>query len=79
MTTIRVTGQIDSSHRLTAKVPDGVPVGPIDVVLMLPTVESDAVDRVWLQSIAREWHDDLSDVQQDIYSISDGQPPHKAE
>ena len=46
---------------------------------MLPAAESDAVDRVWLQSIAREWHDDLSDVQQDIYSISDGQPPHEAE
>jgi hypothetical protein len=78
MTTIRVTGQIDSTHRLTATVPDGVPVGPIDVVLMLPAAESEAVDRVWLQGIAREWHDDLNDVQQDIYTVSDGQSPHEA-
>lgn len=78
MTTIRVTGQIDSAHRLTANVPDSVPAGPVEVVVSVPDLEPHAVDEVWLAGVAREWRDDLSDVRQDIYSISDGRPPHEA-
>ena len=78
MTTIRVTGQIDSAHRLTARVPAGVPAGTVEVVLVLPAAEADAVDAAWLQGVAREWHGDLGDVRQDVYTLSDGQPPHEA-
>lgn len=78
MTTIRITGQIDSAHRLTAKVPDGVPAGPVEVVLMLPPGEPEADDEAWLAGVAREWRDELGDVRQDIYSITDGRPPHEA-
>ena len=48
MTTIRITGQIDSAHRLTATVPDRVPAGPGEVVLMLPPAEPEADDEAWL-------------------------------
>lgn len=52
MTTIRITGQIDSAHRLTAQVPDRVPAGAVEVVLMLPPAEAD--DKAWLAGVARE-------------------------
>ncbi len=78
MTTIRVTGQIDTAHRLTASVPAGIPAGPVEVVLVLPAPEADAVDAAWLQGVAREWPEDLGDVRQDVYTLSDGQPPHEA-
>ena len=78
MTTIRVTGQIDSTHRLTATLPAGVPAGPVEVVVMLPAQSTDASEQGWLEGIAREWHDDLADSRQDIYSPADGQPPHEA-
>jgi hypothetical protein len=71
MTTIRITGQIDSAHRLTAQVPDGVPAGAVEV-LMLPPAEAD--DEAWLAGVAREWRDELGDVRKDIYSITDGRP-----
>jgi|APGre2960657468_1045069.scaffolds.fasta_scaffold02451_4 hypothetical protein len=34
MTTIRITGQIDSAHRLTAKVPDDLPplMEPVSII-----------------------------------------------
>lgn len=72
MTTIRITGQIDSAHRLTAQVPDRVPAGAVEVVLMLPPAEAD--DKAWLAGVAREWRDELGDVRQDIYSITDARP-----
>ena len=78
MTTIRVTGQIDSTNRLTATLPAGVPAGPVEVVVMLPAPSTDAGEQGWLEGIAREWRDDLADYRQDIYSPTDGRPPHEA-
>lgn len=48
MTTIRITGQIHSAHRLTATVPDRVPAGPVEVVLMLPPAEPEPDADAWL-------------------------------
>jgi hypothetical protein len=36
--------------------------------------EEDAAGRAWFDGIAREWGDELADIRQDIYSISDGRP-----
>jgi len=34
--------------------------------------EEDDAGRAWFDGIAREWRDELADIRQDIYSISDG-------
>ena len=36
MATIRIIGQVDDGHRLTAMVPDGVPAGRVEVVVVVP-------------------------------------------
>ena len=48
MTTIRITGQFDSAHRLTATVPDRVPAGPVEGEVMPPPAEPEADDEAWL-------------------------------
>ncbi len=45
---------------------------------MLPPAEPEADDEAWLAGVAREWRDELGDARQDIYSITDGRPPHEA-
>jgi hypothetical protein len=35
--------------------------------------EDDAGDN-WMAFVAREWHEELSDARQDIYSLADGVP-----
>ncbi len=74
MTSIRVIGQIDETHRLTATVPEGVPAGRVEVVVVVPGESIDRADGHWLEGVAREWHQDLADVRQDIYDLADGKP-----
>jgi len=38
----------------------------------------DAIDAVWEKGIAAEWHEDLADTRQDIYSPTDGEPADEA-
>ena len=74
MTTIRIVGRIDAEHRLTATVPESVPAGSVEVVLIVPEVAGDPADQAWEKGIAREWSQDLADSRQDIYSLDDGEP-----
>jgi len=74
MTTIRIVGRIDSEHRLTATVPESVPAGSVEVVLIVPEVAVDPADHAWEMGVAREWGEDLADARQDIYSLDDGAP-----
>jgi hypothetical protein len=78
MTTIRVIGQVDDGHRLTAMVPDGVPAGRVEVVVVVPGRPVEDADSQWLEGVAREWHADLADVRQDIYDLADGKPADEA-
>jgi hypothetical protein len=78
MTTIRVIGQIDETHRLTATVPEGVPPGRVEVVVVVPGKSIDRADAHWVEGVAREWHQDLADVRQDIYDLADGKPADEA-
>ena len=78
MTTIRVIGQIDETHRLTAIVPDGVPAGRVEVVVVVPGEPIDHDGDHWLEGVAREWHQDLADARQDIYGLADGKPADEA-
>jgi len=78
MSPIRIIGKVDEAHQLTATVPVAVPAGEVEVVLIIPEPRVDAADRLWEAGIAAEWHDDLADERQDIYSLVDGTPVHEA-
>ena len=74
MQTIRVIGEVDAQHRLVASVPPSIPPGSIEVLLVTRAEGDDEVGQHWMQLIAREWHDELSDPSQDIYTFEDGDP-----
>ena len=78
MSTIRVIGQIDDAHRLTAVVPHDVPAGQVEVVVLVHGTLVDHEESTWLEGVAREWHDDLADARQDIYVLADGKPADAA-
>ena len=60
MNTIKLSGQVDENHRLSAEVPDSIPPGPV-TVLIVPVSQEDNAGDAWMTSIAREWSDDLTD------------------
>jgi hypothetical protein len=72
MKAIELIGQVDEDHRLQANVPEGLPVGPVRLIVLLP--EDDDAGLAWTQGISREWAQDLKDTRQDIYTLEDGQP-----
>ncbi len=73
MDSIQITGFVDDQHRLSADVPASIEPGPITVWLS-PTAQEDDAGDSWMAGIRREWLDELNDVRQDIYTISDGEP-----
>ena len=74
MTTIKVIGQIDEQHRLTAAVPHTVAPGQVEIVVLVPSEHEDEAGWAWMSGIAREWEAELSDPREDIYSLADGEP-----
>ena len=74
MTTIKVIGQIDEQHRLTAAVPPTLAPGKVEVVVLVPSKDEDEAGPAWMAGIAREWEGDLNDPREDIYSLADGEP-----
>ena len=72
MKAIELVGNIDDEHRLRAEVPEELPAGPVRLIVLLP--EEDAAGRAWERGVAREWSEELSDPQQDIYTLDDGHP-----
>ena len=68
---IELVGDIDEQHRLRAQVPDELPTGPVRLIVFLP--DEDAAGSLWANGIAAEWSDELSDPNQDIYTLDDGQ------
>jgi hypothetical protein len=72
MKAIELFGNVDDQRRLHAQVPEGVPAGPVRVLVYVP--EEDDAGAAWPRGLAAEWADDLSDPQQDIYTLEDGQP-----
>lgn len=72
MEAIWLTGQVDDQHQLVAEIPSSVPPGPVTVII-IPAGQEDAAGKAWMAGIAREWADELSDTQQDIYTLADGE------
>lgn len=69
---IEIVGNIDEKHRLQARVPEDLPVGPVRLIVLLP--DEDESGSGWAEDIAKEWADELGDRRQDIYTLEDGQP-----
>lgn len=74
MNTIRVSGQVDENHRLSAEVPDSIPPGPVTVLIVPGSQQEDDAGDAWMTGVAEEWADDLNDPRQDIYTLADGEP-----
>ena len=72
MKAIELLGNVDDQRRLQAQVPEGVPAGPVRVLVYVP--EEDDAGAAWPRGLATEWADDLGNPQQDIYTLEDGQP-----
>lgn len=72
---ITVLANVDERHRLEAEVPQDVPLGQVQVIVLLPDAsdEDEAGDR-WAEAVASEWNDELEDSRQDLYTLEDGQP-----
>jgi hypothetical protein len=50
----------------------------VEVVVVVPGKSIDRADAHWVEGVAREWHQDLADVRQDIYDLADGKPADEA-
>jgi hypothetical protein len=72
MKAIELLGEIDSEHRLRAEVPEGFPTGLVRVIVLVP--EEDEAGLASSGGISSERSAELSDPQQDIYTLYDGQP-----
>lgn len=42
-------------------------------IIILP-YEPDEEAEAWMRALGREWHEELADERQDIYSLDDGEP-----
>lgn len=76
MKAIKLFGEVDDQHRLSARVPEGFPKGAVRVVVM--PLEEDDAGTAWAQGLSAEWSEELSDSQQDIYTLNDGEPLNAA-
>ena len=72
MQAIELIGDIDEQHRLQARVPEGLPAGPVRLIVLLPDEDNGGV--AWADGVAKEWAVEWLDSRQDIYTLNDGQP-----
>jgi len=72
MRAIELLGEIDDEHRLRAQVPEGFPTGSVRLIVLMP--EEDEAGLAWAGGIPAEWSVELSDPNQDNYTLDDGQP-----
>lgn len=72
MQAIKVIGDIDEQHRLQARVPEGLPGGPVRSIVLLPDEDGGGI--AWAHGLAKEWAEEWQDPRQDIYTLDDGQP-----
>lgn len=74
MKAIKLVGDIDKQHFLRAQVPEGLPAGPVQLIVFLP--DEDEAGMTWAGGVAKEWLDELGDPKQDLYTLKDGKPPN---
>jgi hypothetical protein len=71
---IRVTGKIEERGRLVASIPDSIEPGMVEVLIIAKSSSDDDAGETWMAGVAREWHEELNDARQDIYTLADGVP-----
>jgi hypothetical protein len=72
MNSIEIQAHVDDHHRLLAIVPESIPPGPVTVWISTNAQEDDA-GAAWMVGVSQQWADELGDVQQDIYTLDDGE------
>lgn len=73
MTGHRLSGHVNERHELIIQVPDSIPPGPVQVMIVSEPVVVEGDDE-WSAGVALEWAAELSDSREDIYSLDDGEP-----
>ncbi len=66
---IELLGEIGDQHRLRAQMPEGFPAGSVRVIVLMP--EEDEAGLAWAGGISAQWSAELSDPNQDIYTLDD--------
>ena len=74
MLTLKIIGQVDESHQLSAAVPDSVRPGQVEILVMIPNDVEDEAGTAWVRGVAHEWRHELNDTREDIYTLDDGEP-----
>ena len=74
MPILKVLGQVDDSHRLSATVPESIGPGPVEILVIVPTLDEDDSQVAWFNGVAQEWQEELADSRQDLYTLADGDP-----
>lgn len=76
MKALEFVAEVDAQHRLQLELPVETSPGPVRVLVLLPeTPETEGeVNTVWMKAIAQEWHEELADPREDIYTLEDGDP-----
>lgn len=74
MHTIKIKGEVNARHCLVAVVPETIPAGEVEILVLVPSKIEDDESQAWTTGVAHEWHDELADARQDIYTLADGVP-----
>lgn len=74
MLTLKVTGTVDESHQLNATVPDSIPPGAVEILVIVPGCDEDDAGQQWLRGVAAQWQTELTDPREDLYTLADGDP-----
>ncbi len=74
MAAMKVFGQVDQSHRLSAIVPESIEPGPVEILVIRPERDEDDAGAAWAEGIAHEWQAELNDPREDLYTLADGEP-----
>jgi hypothetical protein len=72
MRAIELLGEIDDQHRLSAEVPEELPAGSVRLIVLMP--DEDEAGLASARGVSAEWSADLSDPNQDIYTLDDSAP-----
>jgi hypothetical protein len=72
MRAIGIVGEIDDDHQIHAEAPRDLPPGRVQLIVVHP--DQDEAGALWPWAVPQAWSDELGDVREDIYTLTDGQP-----
>ncbi len=72
MKAFEITAQVDQNRLLQIEVPESISPGKVRLIVLVP--EEDDAGEAWMNGISREWRTELSNADEDIYTLEDGDP-----